>query len=577
MANINEQDLLDEIRFDIKEKDLIKAKLVLSSLEHVSRKTQKQALFEVSRAGDDFAIPLLTSIIAKNTDLTESFPQLKETLFSKILDSPEILMDLLSNTKEPPIKALLVEIAGEIRLEKAVSILLDILNSEEDVNIIESTIIALGTIADPTAVFAVSEYLYSNSWEIITAAIHALGSLATPEAIQKLGDRLGGDSDLDFMIIDMIAKIQIPEALEMLNQTLGSQHAHLRAAVKKKLGGVGVMSVRILIKNLFMDNPDLVIHSLNVLGDIGDSAAIPAIRKLIHHQHEDPNVRFAAYETLGRLPLDKGVYTLAAGLSDSVDNVRNAATKAIDRHYNAALAGGIRNLTRSEDSEALKIMSTIINSQCDTIFLDLLNEDYFLIPAMDYLANKAHPEVRSFFSRILEKAGHNDLAEQAAPNKTTEEKAVLKVFAVDDSKMILNIYRTVLYNLGYESHLFEFPAKAQERVKKEKPNLILTDLNMPDITGIEFTKGVRQWYSMVELPIIMVTTQNQTKDYETAYASGVNDILQKPFTESQIGKALAKFVADAPFLMPCPLTRHRCYPIELEPISKIRLEFRERR
>ncbi|MGB5993548.1 MAG: hypothetical protein WBG61_14585, partial [Desulfobacterales bacterium] len=65
MAKINEQDLLDEIRFDIKEKDLIKAKLVLSALGHVGRKTQKQALFEVSRADDDFAIPLLAGVIAE--------------------------------------------------------------------------------------------------------------------------------------------------------------------------------------------------------------------------------------------------------------------------------------------------------------------------------------------------------------------------------------------------------------------------------------------------------------------------------------------------------------------------------
>jgi len=546
MAKINEQDLLDEIRFDIKEKDLIKAKLVLSALEHVSRKAQKQALFEVSRAEDDFAIPLLAGVIAENPDVTESFPQLKETLFSKILDGPEILSDLLSNTIESPVKALLVEATGEIRFEEAVPILLDILTNEEDVKIIESAIIALGMIADPSAVTAVSEYLYSSNYEVIIASIRTLGTLATPGAIQKLGDRLGGDSDLDLMIIDIIAKIQIPEALEMLNQTLGSQHAHLRTAVKQKLGGVGVMSIRILIKNLFVDNPDLIIHSLNVLGDIGDSAAISAIRKLLHHQPEDPNVRFAAYETLGRLPLDKGVYTLAAGLNDPVDNVRNAAAKAIDRHYNAALAGGIRNLIRSEDPEALKIMTTIIDSQCDTIFLDLLDEDYFQTPAIDYLTDKTHPEVRSYFARILEKAGHNDLAKQITPEKAAKEKATLKIFAVDDSKMILNIYRTVLHNLGCESHLFEFPANALERVQKEKPDVILTDLNMPDITGIEFTKGVRQWYSDVELPIIMVTTQNEGQDNETAYASGVNDILQKPFTEAQIGKALAKFAGRQP-------------------------------
>jgi len=541
MAKINAQDLLDEIRFDIKEKDLIKAKLVLSALKHVSRKVQKQALFEVSRSENDFAIPLLAGVIAENSGVVESFPQLKETLFSKILDGPEILLDLLSNTLEPPIKALLVEAAGEIRFEKALPILLDILTNEEDVKIIESAIIALGMIADPSAATAVSEFLYSSNWKIVIASMRTLGTLATPEAIQKLGDRLGGDSNLDLMIIDIIAKIQIPEALEMLNQTLGSQHAHLRAAVKQKLGGVGVMSVRILIKNLFVDNPDLIIHSLNVLGDIGDSAAIPAIRKLIHQQPEDPNVRFAAYETLGRLPLDRGVYTLAAGLNDPVDNVRNAAAKAIDRHYNAALAGGIRNLIRSEDPEALKVMTTIIDSQCDTIFLDLWDEDCFQTPAIDYLTHKAHPDVRSYFTRTFEKAGHNDLANQIKPKKAIKEKTALKIFAVDDSKMILNIYRTMLHNLGCESHLFEFPAKALERVQKEKPDAILTDLNMPDITGIEFTKGVRQWYNDVEMPIIMVTTQNEAQENKAAYAAGVNNIIHKPFTEAQIGKALARF------------------------------------
>jgi CheY-like chemotaxis protein len=71
--------------------------------------------------------------------------------------------------------------------------------------------------------------------------------------------------------------------------------------------------------------------------------------------------------------------------------------------------------------------------------------------------------------------------------------------------------------------------------------VILTDLNMPDITGIEFTKEIRQWYSKSELPIIMVTTQKEAQGNKAAYAAGVNDIILKPFTEAKIGKALAKF------------------------------------
>jgi CheY-like chemotaxis protein/HEAT repeat protein len=546
MAKINEQDLLDEIRFDVKEKDLIKAKLVLSNIGHVNRKAQKQALFEVSRADDDFAIPLIAGVIAEHPDVTESFPKLKETLFSKIIDSPDILLGLLSKTKEVPITIFLAEAAGEIRLKKAVPVLLNILNDETDAKIIESAISALGMIGEPSVVNPVSEYLYSNSREVVAAAIHTLGVIATPSAIQALVGRIGKDGELDLMIIDIVAKTQVPEVLEMLNQMLESQHPQLRAAVKKKLGGIGTMGVRILIKNLFLDNPDLVIHSLNVLGDIGDRQAIPAIRKLIHHQPENPNVRFAVYETLGRLPLDEGVYTLAAGLDDPVDNVRNAAAKAIDSHYNAALAGGIRNLIRSGSPEALKIITAIIDSQCDTIFLDLSEEDYFTGPAIDYMVDKAHPDVRSHFARILEEAGRNDLAGKVMRKKATKEKATLKVFAVDNSKMILNIYRTVLYNLGCKSRLFEFPAKALQWVQNEKPDIILTDLIMPELTGIDFTKGVRRWYSNNELPIIMVTTQNETHAYKAAYAAGINDIIHKPFTETQIGKALAKFAGRQP-------------------------------
>ena len=546
MAKINEQDLLDEIRFDIKKKDLIKAKLVLSALGHVGRNAQKQALFEVSRTDDDFAIPLLAGVIAEHPDVTGCFPRLKETLFSKLIDNPEILLDLLNKTNEIPIRIFLAEAAGEIRLKKAVPALLKILTEEKDLKIIEAAIGALGMIGDPAAVNLVSEYLFSKAREIVVAAINTLGVIATPAAIQKLAGRLGKDIALDRMIIDIVAKTQVPEVLEMLNQMLKSQHPQLQAAVKKKLGGIGVMSIRILIKNLFLDNSDLVIHSLNVLGDIGDPQAIPAIRKLIHNHPENPNIRFAVYETLGRLPLDKGVYTLAAGLDDPEDNVRNAAAKAIDRHYNAALAGGIRNLIRSGNSEALKIITAVIDSQCDTIFFDLLEEDYFKGPAIDYLIETAHPDVRYYFAKILKQAARNDLAGKVMPKKPAKEKATLKVYAVDNSKMILNIYRTVLYNLGCESRLFEFPAKALEWVQKEKPDVILTDLIMPDITGIDFTKGVRRWYNSNELPIIMVTTQNETHASKAAYSAGINDILHKPFTETQIGKALAKFAGRQP-------------------------------
>jgi CheY-like chemotaxis protein/HEAT repeat protein len=541
MGKINEQHLLDEIRFDIGVKDLIKGKLVLASLGHVSRETQKQALNDVMASDDNFAIPLLAGFIAGNQELSNSFPHVREAMFSKILNNPDILLELIPKTRDLAAKALLAEIAGEIRLGKSVPVLLDLLNKEKDLKVIKSVISSLGIIGDPSAVSPISEYLYSNNRDVVTASIWALGEIATPEALQKLLDRLGGETDMDVMILDIIAKIQTPEAVEKLNDILSSKFVHLRTAAKRKLSEIGVMSVRVLVKNLLRDDPDLVIHSLNVLGDLGDSAAIPSIRKLLFNEPKDPNIRFAAYEALGRLPLDRNAFTLAAGLEDPIDNVRDAVIKAIDHNYNPVLAGGVRNMLRSGNASSLKITVAIINAQCENIFLDLIEEEYFKNSAIKYLSGKAHPAVRSFFSRTLDKAGYSDLVKLLAIKKEEEGKGKIKVFAVDDSRMILNIYRAVLHNLEYESQLFEFPASAIERINIDKPNIVLTDLNMPEVSGIELTKVIRKKFNKERLPIIMVTTQDEERDNKAAYEAGINGILRKPFSEGQIKNVLEQF------------------------------------
>jgi CheY-like chemotaxis protein len=423
-----------------------------------------------------------------------------------------------------------------------VPVLLDLLNKEKDLKVIKSIISSLGMIGDPAAVSSISEYLYSNNRDVVIASVWSLGDIATPDALQKLLDRLGGETDIDLMIMDIIAKIQTPESIDKLNDILSSKFVHLRTAAKRKLSEIGVMSVRVLVKNLLREDPNLVIHSLNVLGDLGDGAAIPPIRKLLFNEPKDPNIRFAAYEALGRLPLDKNSYILAAGLEDPVDNVRDAAIKAIDHNYNPVLAGGVRNLIRPGDTSALKIAVTIINAQCENIFLDLIDEDYFKNSVIKYLSSKAHPAIRSFYARVLDEAGYTDLVKHLAIKKEEEGKGKLKVFAVDDSRMILNIYRAVLHNLGYEAQLFEFPASAIERLNIDKPNIVLTDLNMPDISGIELTKAIRKKFSKETLPVIMVTTQDEERDNKAALDAGINGILKKPFSEGQIKNVLEQFL-----------------------------------
>jgi CheY-like chemotaxis protein len=107
--------------------------------------------------------------------------------------------------------------------------------------------------------------------------------------------------------------------------------------------------------------------------------------------------------------------------------------------------------------------------------------------------------------------------------------------------MILNIYRGILHSLGCESKLFEFPAEALKALKSEPPDVIFTDLNMPHINGIELIREVRRQYDKTTLPIVMVTTQNETQDNDAAVQAGVNAILHKPFTAEDLETVLADF------------------------------------
>lgn len=542
MAAINAQHFIEELRFDIETNDIIKARLVLAHFEEVDAKTQRLALFELSKAPDTFVIPLIVRLLADIPDIGESQPSLKEILFSKALDYPDTLTKMLLREVKPSHKIILAEVAGEIRLESATADLLSILNEDQDEKVLRGAINALGMIGDASATTPISEFLYSGSVELIIAAIQALGQLSTPTAIQRLAEKLGADKDLDYMILDVFACSQEPEALERLNAMLSAQHAHLRNAGKQHMTDIGPKAVPVLIRNLRYDDPDLVIHTLNVIGAIGDDSAIGPIRKLLHNEPRDANVRFAAYEALGLLPVAKGAFALAQGLHDPVGNVRAAAASAINHNYNTVLAAGIKNIVRDEEGTDRPVSHTVIDTECDAIFLDLVQDEIFQAYAVGYLSQKAHPDTRAHYLDLLRSNGEGAIADSIESAVSTKLHESLKVFAVDDSKMILNIYRSVLHNLDCDPVLFEFPAEAIKQIQAERPDVVFTDLNMPEISGIELTKAIRQWFPKEQLPIIMVTTQNECQDNEAAYSAGITDILQKPFNEETLKAALDKHI-----------------------------------
>jgi PleD family two-component response regulator len=175
-------------------------------------------------------------------------------------------------------------------------------------------------------------------------------------------------------------------------------------------------------------------------------------------------------------------------------------------------------------------VAAFIDSEADSIFRNLFPDTTFQILALQYLCTKAHPDTRRHFSDILRQYGYDQQALRVDPSEESNEKSTT-IYVVDDSRMLLKVYKSNLHEIGFVSKLFEFPESAIEHILNDKPDLVITDLNMPKITGLELTRQVREVFAKEQLPIILITTQSDQDETASAYKAGVNDVVYKPFTK----------------------------------------------
>jgi len=103
-----------------------------------------------------------------------------------------------------------------------------------------------------------------------------------------------------------------------------------------------------------------------------------------------------------------------------------------------------------------------------------------------------------------------------------------RLLIVDDNEMNRDMLARRLARKGYVIGLSETAKGLLPRVKEDGIDLVLLDIEMPDVTGLDALKTLRDSYSSIELPIIMVTAKNQSDDIVKALDMGANDYLTKP-------------------------------------------------
>src|SRR2546429_2512829 len=103
-----------------------------------------------------------------------------------------------------------------------------------------------------------------------------------------------------------------------------------------------------------------------------------------------------------------------------------------------------------------------------------------------------------------------------------------RLLIVDDNEMNRDMFARRLERKGYVVGLAEGAQDLLERVEQDAVDLVLLDIEMPEISGLDALQKLRARYSAAELPIIMVTAKAQSDDIVEALDLGANDYLTKP-------------------------------------------------
>ncbi len=114
-----------------------------------------------------------------------------------------------------------------------------------------------------------------------------------------------------------------------------------------------------------------------------------------------------------------------------------------------------------------------------------------------------------------------------------------RILVVDDSPSIRHIIKAVIFELGaYEVTDAPNGETALEKLRLLPYDLIISDWNMPRMSGIQLLEEVRKDDALKHIPVIMVTAEATRGNIEAAAALGINGYVTKPFTPAKLDSLL---------------------------------------
>lgn len=121
----------------------------------------------------------------------------------------------------------------------------------------------------------------------------------------------------------------------------------------------------------------------------------------------------------------------------------------------------------------------------------------------------------------------------------------MKILVVDDFSTMRRIIRNIMKQLGYGNvEEAEDGDVAFDKLKNGDYDFVITDWNMPNMTGLDLLKAIRADERLKDIPILLVTAEAEKENVVQAAQAGVNDYIVKPFTADVMQQKLKRIFKD---------------------------------
>jgi len=116
-----------------------------------------------------------------------------------------------------------------------------------------------------------------------------------------------------------------------------------------------------------------------------------------------------------------------------------------------------------------------------------------------------------------------------------------KIWILDDDQDMVGAIRLMIKLLGHEEqHFFSARRAAQALLSGERPDLFLLDINMPEVSGLDFLKFLRSREDLKDIPAVMLSTEATDLIVDRAFTIGADAYVTKPVALEELDKAIKK-------------------------------------